>query len=326
MNYTNNTLFAVVKVLLYLLILSGIVGVLIIFVVVPRWVRTEEVLVPNLIGKTYYEAVPILDKAGLRPAKEIHEASSGAPKGEIIAQDPEPNFRIKYYQPVTITVSIGVELAPVPSVIGKSQDAAIDTLKAAGFQPNQVARVHSETYLQDIVIAQTPPEGGGQRRGTSVNLLLSLGPIPKSIQLPNFQEQPATEVLRALETAGLNVETVYSSHPRIPKGMIIAHKPTGGVLVKTGDLILLEISGQESIESIGKLLPFKYKVTEAENLNLSRHVKIIITDDSGTRTVIDQLYAPGALIDLERKGVHVFGQTQVIVFENDEKLLEKLYK
>lgn len=326
MNQINNTLFAVVKVLLYFLILSGIVGVLIIFVVVPRWVRTEEVLVPNIIGKTYYEAVPILNKAGLRPAKEIHEASSGASKGEIIAQDPEPNFRIKYYQPVTITVSIGVELAPVPSVIGKYQDAAIQTLRTAGFQPNQVASVHSETYLQGTVIAQTPPEGGGQRRGTPVNLLVSQGPTPKSIQLPNFQEQPATEVLVALEAAGLNVETVYSSHPRIPEGAVIAHKPAGGVLVKTGSLILLEISGQESVENIGRLLPFQYHVTEAENRNLSRHVKIIITDDSGERTVIDQLYAPGAVIDLERKGVHVFGQTQVIVLENGEKLLEKLYK
>ena len=96
--------------------------------------------------------------------------------------------------------------------------------------------------------------------------------------------------------------------------------------MKTGDLIFLEISGQESVESVGKLLPFTYHVTEAENRNLSRHVKIIIIDDSGERTVIDQLYAPGAVIDLERKGVHVFGQTQVIVLENGEKLLEKLYK
>ena len=326
MNHINNTLFAVVKVLLYLLILAGIAGVLIVFVIVPRWVRTEEVLVPSIIGKTYYEAVPILDKAGLRPAKEIHEVSSEAPKGEIISQDPEPNFRIKYYQPVTITVSIGVELAPVPSVIGKSQDAAMETLRSAGFQPNQVARVHSEIYLQDTVIAQTPPEGGGQRRGTAVNLLVSQGPTPKSIQLPNFQEQQATEVLGALEAAGLNVETVYSSHPRIPEGMIIAHKPAGGVLVKTGDLILLEISGQETTENVGRLLPFKYQVTAAENRNLSRHVKIIITDDSGERTVIDQLYAPGAVIDLEHKGVRVFGQTQIIVLENNEKLLEKLYK
>ena len=326
MNSINDTLFAVVKVALYLLILFGIVGVLIIFVIIPRWVRTEEVLVPNIVGKTYYEAVPILDAVGLRPAKTIHEASSDAPKGEIVAQDPEADFRIKYYQPVIITVSIGEELAPVPSVIGKSQDAALETLRAAGFRSNRIGHVHSETYLQDTVIAQTPPEGGGQRRGNPVNLLISLGTRRKSLQLPNFQGQPATDVLVTLGAAGLNVETVYSSHPRIPEGAVITHKPAGGVLVKTGDLILLEISGQELIENVGKLLPFKHQVTKEGNLNLSRRVKIIIIDDSGERIAVDQLYGPGAVIDLEQKGVRVFGETQVLVFENGEKILEKLYK
>lgn len=326
MNSLNNTLFAVVKVSFYLLILSGIIALLIIFVIIPRWVRTEEVLVPNIIGRTYYEAVPILDNEGLRPAKKILEASSDAPKGEIVAQDPEPNFRIKSYQPVKITVSIGAELAPVPSVIGKSQDAAFDTLEAAGFRRNRVAKVHSETHLQDTVIAQTPPEGGGQRRGTPVNLLVSLGPVPKSIQLPNFQGQPATDVLVALGTVGLNVETEYSSHPKIPKGTIITHKPAGGAILKTGDLVLLEISGQAADENIGRLLPFEYYVSEEGNQNLSRHIRIIIIDDSGERVEIDQHYSPDTMINLEQKGVRVFGHTQVIVFENGEKVLERLYK
>lgn len=324
MNSLNDTLFAVVKVSLYFLILFGIIGVLIIFVVIPKWVRTEEVLVPNITGKTYYEAVRTLDKEGLRPAKDIREASSDAPKGEIVAQDPVANFRIKSYQPVTITVSIGAELAPVPSVIGKSQDAAFETLTDAGFRRNRVARVHSETYLQDTVIAQTPPEGGGQQRGSFVNLLVSRGPTPQFMQLPNFQGQTATDVLVALEAAGLNVETEYSSHPKIPEGAIIAHKPADGVMVRTGDLILLEISGQESLENIGRLLPFEHSVSEEGTL--SHHVKIVIIDDSGQRVVIDQRYAPGELIDLERKGVRVFGKTRVIVYENGEKLPETVYK
>ena len=324
MNRLNNTLFAVVKVSLYFLILFGIIGVLIISVVIPKWVRTEEVLVPNVIGKTYYEAVRILDKEGLRPAKDIQEASSSAPKGEIVAQDPVASFRIKSYQPVTVTVSIGAELAPVPSVIGKSQDAAADTLRAAGFRLNRVAEVHSETYLPDTVIAQTPPEGGGQQRGSTVNLLVSLGPTPQFMQLPNFQGQSATDVLVALEAAGLNVETEYSSHPKIPEGAIIAHKPADGVMVRTGDLILLEISGQESSENIGRLLPFEHSVSGEGTL--SHHVRIVIVDDSGERTVIDQRYAPGELIDLEQKGVRVFGETRVIVYENGEKLPETVYK
>ena len=324
MNSLNDTLFAFVKVSLYVLIVFGIIGVLIVFVIIPKWVRTEEVLVPNIIGKTYYQAVRDLDAVGLRPAEKIQEASSDAPKGEIVRQDPEENFRIKYYQPVTLTVSIGAKLAPVPSVIGQSKDTAFETLIDAGFRPNRVAYVHSETYLQGTVIAQTPPEGGGQQRGSSVNLLVSRGTTPQSMQLPNFQGRPATDVLVALEAAGLNVETEYSSHPKIPEGAIIAHKPASGVMVNTGDLLLLEISGQESGENLGRLLPFKHTVSEEGTL--SRHVRIVIIDDSGERVEVDQPYAPGTHIDLERKRVRVFGQARVIVYENGEKLPETVYE
>jgi len=324
MNSLNDTLFAIVKVSLYLLILLGIIGLFIVFVIIPRWVRTEEVLVPNITGKSYYEALRILDETGLRPETNLQEASSDAPKGEIIAQDPEANFRIKSHQGVKITVSIGAELAPVPSVIGKSREAAFDTLTSAGFRPNRVTFVHSERHLKDTVIAQTPSEGGGQRRGTPVNLLVSRGPTPRSIQLSNFQGRSVADVRVALEAAGLKVETAYSSHPKIQEGKIIAQKPARGGVVKTGDLIFLEISGQESAKNTGRLLPFKHSVSE-EGV-LSRHVKIIIVDDSGQRVEVDQRYAPGTVIDLERKGVRVFGETRVLVYENGEKSLETLYK
>ena len=325
MNRLNNTLFATFKVSLYLLILLGIIGVLAIFVIIPGWVRTEEVLVPNITGETYYEAVRILGDAGLQPAKTIQEASSDAPKGEIVSQNPQANFRIKSYQPVEITVSIGAELVPVPSVIGKARDAAFDTLTTAGFRPNRVAFVHSENYLQDTVIAQTPTEGGGQRRGSPVNLLVSRGPRPRVVQLPNFQSQPAADVIVALEAVGLKVETEYSSHPKIPQGAIITHEPTGGVMVRTGDRVLLEISGvQGTTENISKPLPFKHTVSQEGKL--SRRVKIVIIDDYGERTEVDQHYAPGTVIDLEQKGVRVFGKARVIIFENGEKLPEVLYR
>ena len=325
MNSLNNTLFASFKVFLYLLIFLGIIGALAIFVVIPGWVRTEEVLVPNITGESYYEAVRILGDAGLQPAKTIQEASSDAPKGEIVSQNPEANFRIKSYQPVEITVSIGAELVPVPSVIGKSRDAAFESLASVGFRPNRVAFVHSEDYLQDTVIAQTPPEGGGQRRSSPVNLLVSRGTRPQVVQLPNFQSQLAADVVAVLEAVGLKVETEYSSHPKIRQGAIITHEPAGGVMVKTGDRVLIEISGvQGATEDISRPLTFTHTVSEEGKL--SRHVKIVIIDEYSERIEVDQRYAPGTVIDLEQKGVRVFGKARVIVYENDEKLPEVVYR
>jgi beta-lactam-binding protein with PASTA domain len=145
------------------------------------------------------------------------------------------------------------------------------------------------------------------------------------VQLPNFQSQLAADVVAVLEAVGLKVETEYSSHPKIPQGAIITHEPTGGVMVKTGDRVLLEISGvQGTTENISRPLTFTHTVSEEGKL--SRHVKIVIIDEYSERIEVDQRYAPGTVIDLEQKGVRVFGKTRVIVYENDEKLPEVVYR
>ncbi len=321
----NNTLFAIIKVSLYCLILVGVGGALTVFVVIPRWVRTEEVVVPNVTGKTYFEAVRLLNEAGLRAAAPIREASHQAPKGEIVAQKPLAHFRIKSYQAVELTVSIGAELEPVPSVIGKQLNAARDTLTTAGFRPNRVAYVHSASYLPDTVIAQTPPEGGGQARGSAVNLLVSLGKVMQYIQVPELRTHSIHEVVPALEAAGLTVEIQYSPHPKIPPGGIIRHKPASGVHIQSGDLIIFEVSGvRDEMDITGRLLPFKHTVSEEGNV--SRHVEIVIMDDSGKRTMVDGYYAPGTVIDLEKQTIRVFGQVRVIIYENGKKLHEHRYR
>ncbi len=325
MKSLNNTLFAIIKVSLYCLILIAIVGVLVVFVVIPHWVRTEEVFVPNVTGKSYFEAIRHLDEVGLKVADPVREASSEAKKGQIVSQKPPAHFRIKSHQTVELTVSIGAELEPVPSVIGKSVDAARETLAAARFLPNRIAYVHSLNYPPDIVIAQTPPEGGGQPRGSTVNLLVSLGKVMQYIQVPDLRNQSIHQVLPDLEAAGLNVEIQYSPHPKIPSGDIITHKPADGVHIQSGDLIVLEVSGvRDEIDITGRLLPFKHAVSEQGNV--SHHVKIVVKDDSGERTVVDGYYAPGTVIDLEKQALRVFGQVRVITYENGNKLPEQHYR
>ena len=325
MNVVNKTLWATIKVILYCLTLVGIIGLLMVFVIIPQWIKSPEVPTPNLLGMEYPAAVRSLDEAGLQIASPIQLQSSGdIPKGHIVSQKPPSGTRIKAYQPVEITVSIGTELVLVPSVIGKSKDAAYDTLRTAGFTPNRIAYVHSGSYPPDTVIAQTPGEGSRKRRRSSINLLMSLGTRPRYIQLPNLQNQPIDDVVSALEEGGLHVEVQYKPHPKIPVGGVITHKPIGGDLVQSGDLILLEVSGvQGETRNIGRLLPHKHTVSEEGEL--SRHVRIVVIDGYGERTEVDESYAPGTVIDLEQKRVRVFGETRVIIYENDEKLDEVVY-
>lgn len=321
MNKLNAILWAMVKITIYCMIVMGIVGLLTVFVVIPQWVKSTEVLVPNIVGKHYYQAAPALSEVGLKIEKPIIQASSSEPKGNVIEQDPPANSSIKPHQSIRITVSIGALLSPIPSVIGKSEVAAYETLKAAGFRSNSIARVHSTTYLTNTVIAQDPEEGTGKERGHPVNLLISLGRKPEVIKLPNLKNELLTDVLPALEAIGLSVETKYGPHPIIKVGRIVGHKQ----LVQIGDLITLEVSGKRDItENRGRWLTHKHTVSKEGSR--ARLVKIIVVDEYQERTVLEALYAPGTVIDLEQNRIRVFGSTLVIVFEDGKKMYERQYQ
>ena len=310
-----------VKIAVYCMIVMGIVGLLMVFIVLPQWVKSIEVLVPNIVGKHYYQAAPVLSEVGLKIEKPIIQASSSEPKGNVIEQDPPANSSIKPHHPVKITVSIGADLTPIPSVIGKSEDAAYETLQSAGFHPNSIAHVHSTTYLTNTVIAQNPSEGTGKERGHPVNLLVSLGRKPEVIKLPNLKNELVNDILPALEAIGFSVEIKYGPHPLITEGRIVGHKQ----LVQIGDLITLEVSGKRDItENSGRWLTHKHTVSQLGNK--ARDVKIIVADEYQERTVLKAPYAPGTVIDLEQNRIRVFGSTLVIVFEDGKKVYERQYQ
>ena len=321
MNKLNKTLWGMVKVAVYSSIVMGIIGILVLLVIIPQWVKAPEVLVPNVVGKSFYRAVSTLKNADLKASDIIEQKSSTEKQGNVIEQDPPANSSIKIHQSVKLTVSIGEDMIVVPSVIGKAMDAARETLDAAGFRTDSISRVHSSIYLPDTVIAQSPTEGSQKRRHASVNLLVSLGRKPQYIQLDDFQGQPVSRVYPLLEACGLNVEIVYSPHPTIAAGRIISHPK----IVQTGNFIRLKVSGQrEDTANTGRWLNHKHTVPdEGEN---SLAIRILIVDDYGEREVINGSYAPGTSIDLEEHRVQVFGRALVIVFENDKKVYERHYQ
>ena len=310
-----------VKVAIYCLIVMGIVGLLTVFIILPQWVKSTEVLVPNVVGKSYFQAVPILSEVGLQVETPIVQASSNEPKGNVIEQDPLPNSSIKPQHPVRITVSIGAVLTPIPSVIGKSEDAAYQTLQSAGFRTNAIARVHSTTYLPDTVIAQSPAEGNLKERSHPIDLLVSLGRKPETIKLPNLNNQLVKDVLPTLEEIGLIVEVKNAPHPTIDEGRIVRHNQ----LVQIGDLITLEVSGKrDNTKNSGRWLIHKHTVSEEGNQ--ARVVIVIVVDDYRERKVLEATYSPGTVIDLEKRRIRVFGTTLVIVFENGKKMYERQYQ
>jgi eukaryotic-like serine/threonine-protein kinase len=218
-----------------LLLLALVIGGL-----VAAWLLTRDdgnkgastVNVPNVVRLQQREAVQRLNQRGLI-ARMKTRASSAQP-GTVVAQDPGPGADVVRHSVVTLTVS-AVQTEAVPNVVGKREAAAVNALRAQGFQVKTVSAVSSKP--SGTVLAQNPLAGARVAHGSTVTLRVSRG----LVTVPDTVGQSRDNAVAAVRGAGLKPKafTVPSSQP---KGTVVAQKPLGGKRVPGGSVVRLNVS------------------------------------------------------------------------------------
>jgi beta-lactam-binding protein with PASTA domain len=126
----------------------------------------EPVAVPDVTGQTPDQAISNLTAAGFEATRGEDGRSAAVDLGEVMAVTPGPaDGPQPFGSSVTVTVSAGLPLVVVPDVVGKTQDEATATLKAAGLQ------VGATSFFGNKVRQQHPAAGETVEQGTVVNIL-----------------------------------------------------------------------------------------------------------------------------------------------------------
>jgi hypothetical protein len=136
------------------------------------------VTVPEVVGMTTDGARNALEQAGLTVGTITEAASEDGPEGTVIEQTPEAGAEVDEGSVVDLRVSTGAP-APtdveVPDVTGASQEAASQTLLAAGFVV-VVTEAASDTVPAGVVVVQRPTGGVMAAPGSAVDIVVSTGP------------------------------------------------------------------------------------------------------------------------------------------------------
>jgi beta-lactam-binding protein with PASTA domain/tRNA A-37 threonylcarbamoyl transferase component Bud32 len=128
----------------------------------------QPVPLPDLTNQQQQDAINQLKGIGL--VATIKQAfSDTVPAGAVISQDPAGGgtVQVAHGQTVTLTVSQGPQLFPVPDVFGKQVGDATKTLKDAGFN------VQVNKWLGGVfgtVRQQNPAANSQQPKGTTITL------------------------------------------------------------------------------------------------------------------------------------------------------------
>ena len=203
--------------------------------------------IPAVANKTVAEAQELLSKAGFRSTtSDVFD--DDVPGGLVVGTEPPAGSEIRKFLPVSLFVSKGPQLFPLPELTGGTLEEAKTGLNAAEMALGKVSEQFSETAAAGIVLSQDPAPGTPARHGTPVSLAVSKGPEP--IPVPNVVGLEDNEAKDAIEAAGLKAEEAREEvfDRNIPEGSVVSQSPANGTLTRGGTVTLTISKGPRMVE------------------------------------------------------------------------------
>ena len=203
--------------------------------------KTRDVQVPSLGGKTVNEASAVLTESGLNlKVEDPRRVDATIPAGHIISQDPQPGGRTRRERGVKVWVSAGPRANTVPALLGESERTAQLRVQQDGLQLASMAEIRSTDYPAGAIVAQNPPP---KSSGSKVALLVNRGERGATYVMPDLIGVNGDRAADLLRVRGFRVSLVGDHpYPGVPAGIVLRQSPQGGFQVAPGDPISLEVS------------------------------------------------------------------------------------
>ncbi|MFW6255804.1 MAG: PASTA domain-containing protein [Candidatus Sumerlaeota bacterium] len=239
--------------LLRVIIISAVVFALVgavSFLFVRQYIQGQEVLVPNITGKSVEEAAKTLLELQTDLSIKIEELEYNdlEPKGTIVTQFPQPDNSVKSGTVIRVRVSKGTTLVVCPDVRAMVEGEAGVNIRKAELVVGSLSSIYSEDIQKDLVIAQDPPPNSFVSRETRVNLLVSLGPEPVEYIMPDLRDLTPSEARILLHELDMSISRVHQSpYAGKDNGLIYRQNPIAGSPVSKQDEIMVEVVRNETI-------------------------------------------------------------------------------
>jgi serine/threonine-protein kinase len=183
------------------------------------------VAVPDVQALTVGDATALLQRAGLKAAVS-HQSSPTVPAGTVISSTPNQGSLLPG-QTVALVVSTGKPTVAVPAVAGGSMAAARSSLAAAGLGATEQDQ-YNDNVPRGVVVATVPPAGTAVTVGSSVTVLVSLG--PHLVTVPNVAGDSVGAASQALAALGFQISGVTGN----PIATVTSTSPVAGTLAHFG--------------------------------------------------------------------------------------------
>ena len=187
--------------------------------------------------------------------------------------------------------------AKVPQVVGLLYDEAVTRLEAAGFKAKTGEERFVELAPKTTVLAQSPPPGASEPRGTEIILDVSAG--QRQLQVPAVVGLTQALAQDAIERTGLEVGDVTERESQAARGAVLEANPAAGTPVSPSTRVDLVISSGPPAVNAPDVVGQSYSAARAMLEQVGLQLGDVTTDSLATgisQTVISQTPAAGARV------------------------------
>ncbi|HZX67555.1 MAG TPA: PASTA domain-containing protein, partial [Candidatus Elarobacter sp.] len=202
------------------------------------------VFVPAFTGQTNLDARAECGRLRLRCVVAATQPSDRYPKDVVMSQQPASGARVREGRQISLVVSSGVVIFPMP-------DLRFETLRNAGVDLNRLkleldktAYVADDNTPRDHIVAQEPAPLSSVRQGTKVTLTLSKGP-PGGVRVPNYSGMSIDDARAAAQRDRVHLGQIVwtpfgTSGPS--RGVVVRQSPSAGTTIEPFEEVSLQVS------------------------------------------------------------------------------------
>jgi len=200
----------------------------------------SKVVVPSIVGATEKEANKALGPLGLTLVISEKRFDEDISTGKIIESDPSGGGKLDPGGAVKAVISKGPERYEIPSLVGLTPEAAVNSLAKYPVKVGELKEVFNEKTPKGFVISTSPAAGEKVKRDATIDLLISKG--VETFDVASYVGKSADQALNELTDAGFDVDTVDQFSESVLAGEVISQLPSGGAPLEKGAKIALTIS------------------------------------------------------------------------------------
>jgi beta-lactam-binding protein with PASTA domain len=276
---------------------------------------------PSFVGETLSDALATAERARLKATVVQRIASDRYPRDVVMRQDPRPGALVREGRQISLVVSTGVVIFPMPDLRYESMREVGLDLSHFKLQLGKVRSVSNEEVPANRVVSQNPPPLSSVRPGTVVNVELSKG-TSQTVRVPDFGNMSIDEARLAADDARIHLgQIVWTPFGRNgpPRGEVVRQDPRAGAAIDSSQLVSLQISaGPREAGYIVRQVHATATVPEPiDPGGKPAIVRLEVRDDTGTWNVYNAYAEPKQKLDFN---LTVVGTAELDMYVNNELL------